>query len=560
MFSRVGRRLRAFWADAVRFLVDELLIGSAAKFVRFVDVVFDAIADRMPSVAPLVSILPGPGTLVTEDIRRFETAMRVWHGTFRVLTYPLVVTVMVGSLFLGIAEGIMALARRASLRFYLPNTLTPEQAALARVRGVVSSGLARDIASLSGVDGIGVTILEELAKSLPTPEQIITAFRRGTLSRAEAQQLFVRLGFEPWAFNLILKASEFFPSPSDLVSWMAREAFEEDKAAKYGLDDEFQNVNLSLFEAAGVSPEIARYYWRVHWEHPSLTQIATMLWRDVLDEPNARDAYEPGSASWAASRERSEQQVWEWFKLVEIPPFWRERLIRSLYVPLTRVDVRRAWELGVVDDADVLRAYLDQGYRIDDAQKLLLFTKVERTLPWLKDAYSKGWISSDDVRKELQNLGLSPEKTEQVFQRIVKLPAAADRIKKERDLTKSEIIRGVKKGILTNEQAVGLLMEMGYDADEANYLLLINLEAGSSPETLGEFKKLVAMDRKARGLEAVVPSDELIQLEKEIAELERKREEAVRAGQPVETIAQLDAELFAKRYRLDMLRNSPTGS
>jgi hypothetical protein len=121
----------------------------------------------------------------------------------------------------------------------------------------------------------------------------------------------------------------------------------------------------------------------------------------------------------------------------------------------------------------VVDNYLKLGYKREDAEKLLIFTKLERRLPELRERFAKGHISSDDVVTELKAIGVPETRIVAISQRIVKAPKP-ERTKRERDLTKAEIVKGVKKEILTPDMASHLLTRMGYDPDEAAMILAIN--------------------------------------------------------------------------------------
>lgn len=112
------------------------------------------------------------------------------------------------------------------------------------------------------------------------------------------------------------------------------------------------------------------------------------------------------------------------FKTVEIPPFWRDKLTEIAYMPYTRVDVRRMHKTGVLTDADLLKAYMDVGYDLEHATKMAEFTK-------------------------LHNLGA------------------------EKDLSKGEILKGYREGILSNTETESYLTDLGYSKDEAEYYITL---------------------------------------------------------------------------------------
>jgi len=104
----------------------------------------------------------------------------------------------------------------------------------------------------------------------------------------------------------------------------------------------------------------------------------------------------------------------------DVSPFWRDKLLNISYSPYTRVDVRRMYNVGVIGEEEVYRTYRDLGYNHEKATNLTAFT--------------------------------------------VALSNAA-----ERDLTKTDILNGLKIGYFRIEEAHPLLMSLGYSTQEADY-------------------------------------------------------------------------------------------
>ena len=151
------------------------------------------------------------------------------------------------------------------------------------------------------------------------PLAVIVAWRRDPEKYA---YLIDDLKDQGWSDDRI-EALKFFtliyPSRQDLQRYTAKEALEPEAISKYGLMDEFDRLDLTLFDKIGVERETARLDWIAHWEHASWMQVVEMLHRGLI----------------------TESEVWDWFRLVEIPPFWRQLLIDTAYTWPTRVDVRR---------------------------------------------------------------------------------------------------------------------------------------------------------------------------------------------------------------------------
>jgi len=251
----------------------------------------------------------------------------------------------------------------------------------------------------------------------------------------------------------VLKFSTlFYPPPADLINWQAKEVFEPGMISKYGLDDEFGAIEKEPFYKAGMDDDQILNYWRAHWEHASWNQVVEMLRRGQL----------------------TEDDVWDWFRLVEIPPFWREKLINISWEVPTRVDVRRFWDMRTIDEARLREIYTAQGYHGKDLDDYVLWTKVYTAYPDLIARWSKGWLTLDEVKSQLTDMGMAADRVEEMIQTKIQA-AEPERTANERDLTKTDIYKGIKADRITRDQGIDLLMDLGFDEDEADLLVATNV-------------------------------------------------------------------------------------
>jgi len=295
------------------------------------------------------------------------------------------------------------------------------------------------------------------------PMAVITAWRRDPKTYAN---LFEDLKDQGWSDERI-EALKFYtlyyPGPADLIRWQAREVFEPEMIARYGLDSEFEAIEKGPFYKAGMTDEQILNYWRAHWEHASWMQVVEMLHRGLM----------------------TEEQVYDWFRVVEIPPFWRDLLIQTAYTWPTRVDVRRWWDMRTIDETELRRLYSGMGYRGINLDNYVLWTKVYVAFPDLMARWSKGWITLEEVKSELTALGMPAARVDEMIQTKIKT-AEPERVEGERDLTKTDIYKGVKTGAITRGEAAELLMDLGFDADEADYLLFINIPRDEEDKVVAE--------------------------------------------------------------------------
>jgi len=284
------------------------------------------------------------------------------------------------------------------------------------------------------------------------PLATITAWRR---DKPTYEHLFDDLRDQGWSDERIdaLKfLTQAYPSLRDVIGFYAHEVFEPDMISRYGLTDELPPYEGTLFEKLGVDPEISRNYWIDHWQHASWVQVVEMLRRGQLTEDDVR----------------------QWFRVVEIPPFWRDKLINISWEVPTRVDVRRWWDLRTIDDARLRQIYQWHGYHGADLDDYVTWTKVYVAFPDLMQRWTNGWITLDQVKAELTGYGMPADRVDELIETKIKTTEPG-RTEAERDITKTDIIKGVKQGVINRDEGAELLVDMGYDEDEASYILEINI-------------------------------------------------------------------------------------
>jgi hypothetical protein len=222
----------------------------------------------------------------------------------------------------------------------------------------------------------------------------------------------------------------------------------------------------------------------------------------------------------------TEQEFYEWFRLVEVVPYWRDNLIQTAYTWPTRVDVRRWWDMRTIDEPRLRELYSGMGYRGKNLDDYVLWTKVYVAFPDLMARWSNGWITEETVRSELVALGMPSDRVEEMMQQKIK-PSEPARTTADKNLTKTEIYKGVKKELITWEQGIELLMDLGYSESEADYILAINVGAlEGSPGTFEEFKEITLKYKKAQAMEAKPMTEEI----------KKASEEVVRLTNEVETL------------------------
>jgi len=138
-------------------------------------------------------------------------------------------------------------------------------------------------------------------------------------------------------------------------------------------------------QAAGLNPYWAMKLWESHWVLPDVGLLRELLYRSPYVGP--KDA----------------EQILRW---QDYPPKLVPEILRVLYRPLTRVDVRRMHLRGVLTVPQVFKAYLDHGYTPENAGNMTAFTVVwnmERTYGSLINAIVKSYTENALTVEEAQN-------------------------------------------------------------------------------------------------------------------------------------------------------------
>lgn len=249
-------------------------------------------------------------------------------------------------------------------------------------------------------------------RSKLSAQQMAIALRRGLIGQVTYDDYIRESGyirnFEP---QLHYDLTAQIPAPTDIARFMVRDTADEGLVTKFKLDDQFgKKFNGQLKQWAsdqGVDELYMKYIWRAHWSIPAPGQLANMLHR--LSRKNPID---PAYVDLDIIRTAMNQQ--------DIAPFWVDKFIATSYSPLTRIDARRAYEIGAMTDQQLTEAYLNLGYDSANADTLLQFNKknIARTFmrrPEIKEV-AAGAINNSEFDQTMTMFGATDTIIQQGFQ------------------------------------------------------------------------------------------------------------------------------------------------
>ena len=251
-----------------------------------------------------------------------------------------------------------------------------------------------DFAARNGYGGETALRLLNISSTLLSVGDYISLWRRELMDEIDCDNKLNNLGLTLDEIQHAKNITEYFPTPMDLVRFAVREVYTPATVTEFGMGEDLPPEFITEGKKAGLNQEQAENYWKAHWDLPSPGMGYKMLHRRIIDEG----------------------QLGTLLKSLDIMPFWRDKLVQLSYNPLTRVDVRRMYRVGTLDEEGVLNAYLDTGYSPDNAQKMLEFTlqyenrdNVGITRSNVIKAYKKGIITEDNLDTYLTSLGYNKQ-------------------------------------------------------------------------------------------------------------------------------------------------------
>lgn len=311
-----------------------------------------------------------------------------------------------------------------------------------------------------------LVIREINSKTLPTTYDEATGIRlafRQIIDDAEFNDVMGKLGYNPDRASKLFTGSWFYPQPTDFIRFAVREVFKSDVVEKFGYDEAFPidetipneqlpqwirdvvgESDITLADAvryATLDPEVLRWYWRAHWELPSPTMGYEMLHRGVIDEDELTDL----------------------LRIADFAPFWIPKMIAISYVPYTRVDARRMYEEGILDDDAYLTSLKDLGYDDERANNMLEWTRLRKLTPekdltksMIERAYRESLKDRPWTLTALQGLGYDPEESELI---VALIDAQNESDKMDEDI--EHLIRLFIRDLMDEKAFVDALDKLG---------------------------------------------------------------------------------------------------
>ena len=296
-------------------------------------------------------------------------------------------------------------------------------------RGILSESDTKERMKILGIKEDEFKLLNEFSNRLYDLSSIITMRFRGLIDESKYKDEMKKLGYNEEKAKNIFEIAHYYPNPEDFIRFAVRDVFNPDRVKKYNLDTEFPKAILPYSRKSGIKDDILKWYWMAHWELPSpemVMRMVNILQPDVINTklPNG-ERYGDKYKHFGLNPDKlitTYDDMSEFEAMADISPYWRDRIKALTFPPITRVDLRRMYELGLISDEELKARLLELGYSLYDVDKIIQFYKAYKT-------------------------------------------------QHEKDLTKSEILNLYEIDAISDKDAVEMLSKIGYSEDEAKYIL-----------------------------------------------------------------------------------------
>jgi len=319
----------------------------------------------------------------------------------------------------------------------------------------------------------------------------------GTVLDAQLRDLPVSHGYdehlERWGYTdqdiaVLRTLRQPIPGSTDLIRMGVREVFTPEIAEEFGQFEDFPRRFGELMELVGFGLRPtgiiagggpgggrtwAEAFWAAHWDLPSITQGFEMYHREVTLPDGSRF---------------DEAKLMLLLRALDVMPHWRDPLRQIAYRVLTRVDIRRLYQDGVVDEDKVRQVYRHLGYTPEDADGLTEMVKIryprggkdegpdlrELTLSTVKQAYVRRLVDRDEALEKLLAMDFPDEDAELILS-IWDFDLAQDPDQRSdiglRELSASVIERAYEHRHFDFSRALVELVELGFTQEDAEIKL-----------------------------------------------------------------------------------------
>lgn len=334
---------------------------------------------------------------------------------------------------------------------------------------------------LNGVHPKEASLVREAGRTKVDALQASQLYRRKFIDQAEYKELLRQNGVvQDRDAQNIYDYTQAFPGVSDTIRMMVRDAADPDVVTEYELDKDFDKKYngkvKDFFDALGLDEETAKYYWRIHWQYPSYTQVKEMVRR-----------LRPGAVGIENSITEADFRYL--LQTNDFAPRWIDAMVATSYRVPTRQDAVNMFMLHQINGETFNHMLQDVGYTFDDANKLLDLYDKKRSI---RDVQRAGYPTAKQLVRQYAHCLI----TEDMFKRTMKLIAEdndqMDESENAASMMRNVYLRELTIKTITKEMRLGIIDE----ATATQKLAEQHIDPQCVPDIIANIKKRQAVQSK----------------------------------------------------------------
>lgn len=357
-----------------------------------------------------------------------------------------------------------------------PNTqLSPAEAAAAKVRGL---GAIQDLnweAARSGVDFERFVVLQELNTTVLAPGEIIELYRRGILGLDDALKRLHRTGFDGHHAKELLNLARTLIGMPDASAMWNRSIIDTEELVRIGVANGYTDDEARKFAELGGEPPPPELLYAAY--RRGIIDLDTLRrgivqgpirneWFPLLEQMSmhpmtpeqAASAVTQGHMTIARGRQIAHEYG--------LNPEDFETIVETSGRPPGVEFAGEALLRGFITEDEFRAMFLESAIKnryIDTIRKMVTRLVPQETA---RSLLSKGVITEERTREILRQHGFAPEDIDSLI-----AASTVERTQAARDLSLSMVQELYTEQEITADDAMGMLQALGYDEQEAGWLL-----------------------------------------------------------------------------------------
>lgn len=390
--------------------------------------------------------------------------------------------------------------------------VSPQDAVEAMYRGTITRKQAEAEAANSAINPSRFDLLAKNALWLPGVRETLQLYYRGAIDKAGADALLEKLKVDKTIAEAVDKAFLEPINPREAMQMENRIVLGKAGFLKGSLGSDPPGDALRQYQMRFVDPAVSYYDWAAHWDIPDMDWWLTGWARGVIDEKAVRDAatirnipaelhdalfpvWQEIIPLWLlpdvlGAGQMSESEAIAYAQKIGIEPESAKILVQyglskakatvgALGAQLAGISATNAREMyvdGIINEATYLQLLIDHGYTQEAAQLTVDLENQKQALAARKTYVTNiiaevdaGLITEQQMIDDLYAKGYTPVEVATATNKVKSAKVAKAKLP-----TRAELTDMLKVGVLTGDQWLSYMQQIGYAVDVA--MLYYNLE------------------------------------------------------------------------------------